>query len=152
MTYFILSIISSTFVFFFYFVKSKNWYHLFYFFLTVTIMIILYIYTIKNLPYSYRGIGTEWDYKGIVLFLSMLAGMVTNTISNQIRGKKFNIRLADLVKTLSVAPIIFSFVWGAIEKMLVFNFITVCFAYTNGYFWETILKRVSREINQGNYK
>ncbi len=144
MAYFGLSVISFCIAFIAYLVKTKKWGHVIYLFLFLFILTGLFIYSLKVKPWSARGIETY--YKEIILFLSMVVGMITNTITKRIRGKKFNIRLTDLVKSLFIAPIVFFAIWGAIEKMVEFNFITCCFAYTNGFFWETILKQVKEEV------
>ena len=148
MAYFMLSIGSFVIVFTLYLVKTKKWGHSGYFLLFLLILTGTLVYSLKVRPWSSRGI--ESYYKEMILFVSMILGMATNTISKRIRGKKFNVQITDLVKSLFIAPIVFFAIWGAIEKMVEFNFITCCFAYTNGYFWETILQQVKAEIGQQN--
>lgn len=148
MTYYILSVISFTCFFFFYLLKTKKWSHLTYYILFIIILTGIFFYALKSLPYTGRGSENSWIYKDIILFFAMLLGMLTNTLTSKIKNGKLNIRKVELLKPLFAAPIVFMFVWGAIEKMVEFNFITCCFAYTNGYFWETILKKVSEQIRK----
>jgi hypothetical protein len=51
-----------------------------------------------------------------------------------------------LVKPLFVSPIVFLFVWGALQRMEEFNFITCSFAFQNGFFWEVILEKMSENL------
>jgi len=146
MTYYLLSVISFTGIFLFYLVKTKRWSHLSYHVLFIIILTGIFYYSLRNLPYTGRGPEDEWVYKDVVLFLAMLTGMITNTLTNRIQKGKLSIKKIDFLKPLFVAPIVFMVVWGVIGKMIEFNFMTCCFAYTNGYFWESILKKGFKQI------
>jgi len=149
MTYYLLSVAGFTGAFLFYLIKTKRWTHLSFYILFVIILTSIFYYSLKSLPYTGRGPDGEWVYKDIVLFLAMLAGMITNTLTNRIKKHKLNVRGIDFLKPLFVAPIVFMVVWGVIGKMVEFNFMTCCFAYTNGYFWKTILKKGFKQITNG---
>lgn len=144
MLYFILSLMTFSAILAVYIRKTRRWTSAIYLLLFSAILGAILIYSLRVRPYSARGI--EAIYKEIILFASMLLGMITSTVSEKIRGRKISIKLTDILKSLFVAPIIFLVIWGAIEKMVEFNFITCCFAYTNGYFWKAILKTVKSKI------
>lgn len=149
MTYYLLSVISFTGIFLFYLVRIKKWNRLSYYALFVIILTGIFYYSLKSMPYTGRGPEDEWIFKDAVLFLAMLAGMITNTLSNRIQNRKLNVKKTDFLKPLFVAPIVFMVVWGVIGKMIEFNFMTCCFAYTNGYFWESLLKKGFKQITEG---
>lgn len=146
MTFFILSLVSFAVVSLIFIFKIKKYSYLGIIFLFALILTVILIYSMKVRPYSVRGV--ESSYKEIILFVSMLMGMLTSTIIKSSKGNRFKIKTTDLLKPLFIAPIIFFAIWGAVERMVEFSFITCCFAYTNGFFWESILKNVRTNIEK----
>lgn len=145
MIYYILSIICFSIIFFLYLTQTRKWTHLFFLILFFVVISGILAYSLDVKPYSR---GSESAYEEIILFLCMFLGMFTNSILKRIKGNKLNFKAVNFLKPLFIAPIIFFAVWGAAEKMMDLNFITCCFAYTNGYFWETILKKISEQVTK----
>lgn len=142
MVYFVLSLFSVTIIFFIYLVKTKRWKHLGYFVGFVVIFTGIFIYALKVRPYTVRG--PEDMFQEIILALCAAAGLFTNPVLQKIKGKNFPIQWPQLTKAASIAPSIFLLFWGAVEEMADITAITYCFAYANGYFWATVLKKELR--------
>jgi hypothetical protein len=146
MTFYVLSLLGFIIIFIIYILNTKKWSHLVYSLLFLFTFSVILLYSLKFRPFSYRGIETSIEEA--ILFLCMLIGMTTNTLVTRIGSRKEKFYIVDLLKPFSVAPVIFLVVWGAFEKMAEFNFITCCFSYANGYFWESILKTVRQKFGR----
>lgn len=103
------------------------------------------IYSLKSKPYTVKGSIT--DINEIFLFLSMCVGMIANRAFEAIKDGKIVINSLELVKPLFVAPIIFLLTWGILERMQEVNFITYCFAFQNGFFWQVLLDKAQKKLN-----
>jgi len=153
--FFALSLTSFSIIFIAHLFNTKKWRHLIYFFLFVLILTPLLFYSLKARPYTLRG--PESYYKETILFISMLAGMIANSIVTGIKDSKkddkdskkrkrsiFKINFLEMVRPLFVSPIIFLFVWGLLQRMEEFNLITCCFAFQNGFFWQEVLEKINK--------
>lgn len=142
MTYYVLSLVSCLIIFllFLIFMKPRKWSYVAYFCGFVLVFTGIFVYAYRVKPFTHKG--PEAFQQELILFLCTLGGILTNAVIKRIRGKNFNIRWTDLFKATAAAPCIFLVVWGAVEKMATFSFAMCCFAYTNGYFSDTILKQL----------
>ncbi|KPJ64461.1 hypothetical protein AMJ44_12775 [candidate division WOR-1 bacterium DG_54_3] len=146
MVFFILSLVCFTLILGLYLIQTKKWTNLIYLVFFILILTAILIYSQHNRLYTIRG--TKKTYEEILVFLSMCIGMISNRIVDGIKGKRFRIKLPEIIKPLFVSPIVFLFLWGVIQRMEEFSFITYCFAFQNGFFWQAVLERIGKNISK----
>lgn len=148
MLFYILSTIIFTLLLLCYIFKTRKWIYLFIIVVFLIVFTLIFIYSLKIRPYSLRG--TSSYLNDVLIFLLMCIGMISNQIFKKIRHEKFKLNLLEILKPLFISPIIFLFIWGALEKMEDYSLITYCFAFQNGFFWQVILEKVNLNMSNKN--